>query len=366
MIRQIALMVLLIGWTLCAAPAQQTPAEEGNPAPTQDAPKTPPTAQKQANKPKQEEQKDKAPLYYDRRERIAATLTLEWADTSIVTLTERFIYRQNESIRMQAEFAGVPPEKVIFINKEIANQPIELSGHHLIERTPKITRIKRLVQALSFPEVQPVLSQSDTYFLQNIVISVDYDLDGHPMGATLSRAEGDVWGLGESHGVISPAKLIFLAGISPLRMESVPLDRWQLKSVSPEKWVFTLKRQEEESYKPQIEIHLDRRYGDAPAYLEIRYSDGETRIWRTLKYKQIEGAWFPSEVEYIQNGDRRVWKKYVLVRATRTKSVEIAIPEGLRVRDYRRAGDASWEGSADYEETEWKPDLLGQKEKQSK
>jgi hypothetical protein len=222
------------------------------------------------------------------------------------------------------------------------------------------------VQVLSFPEVQPVLSQSDTYFVQNIVVSVDYDLNGRPSGATLSRAEGDVWGLGESHGVISPAKLIFLAGISPLRMQSVPLDRWQLKSVSPEKWVFTLKRPEEESYKPQIEIHLDRRYGDAPAYLEIRYSDGETRIWRTLKYKQIEGAWFPSEVEYIENGYERVWRKFVLVRATRTKSVEIAIPEGLRLLDYRRAGDTAWEGSADYEETEWKPDLLGQKEKQSK
>ncbi len=156
-----------------------------------------------------------------------------------------------------------------------------------------------------------------------------------------------------------------------LCLEGAELEQWHLKSASPEKWVFTLKRAEGEE-KPAIEVELDRRYQDAPARVEVRYSNGDKRVWRVLKYKRVEGVWFPSEVEWVSNTRfGSGWGKYILVRSERTKSVEFEIPEGLPVTDVRGVSDSEWESfqignmvitvPPDKTRQTWKPDLLEEK-----
>jgi hypothetical protein len=216
---------------------------------------------------------------------------------------------------------------------------------------------------LSFPEARVVQHQTDTYFLGDTIAEVTYGSEGDIMSVNLSKVvEKDVWGVGTPMGSVSAASLIFFAGISPLRLAGGAIDRWRLRSVTPETWVFVLAQQEGEEYQPEIEIHLDRRYQDAPARLEIRYPGGEIQMWRTLKYKRIEGVWFPSEVEYSTNSAYNVRSRYTLVRTERTKSVELEIPEGARIFDRRRLGDTAWDNLMDFEESVWKPGLLDEKE----
>jgi hypothetical protein len=302
-------------------------------------------------------------IYLDTRERVAASLTFEWVSDKVVTPSLEFVQRQNEITRRQIERLNIPPDQVKFIDESIANQPFFLSDYYIIKRTSQRTLVRCLVQMLSFPEARVVQHQTDTYFLGDTIAEVTYGSEGDIMSVDLSKVvEKDVWGVGTPMGSVSPAHLIFFAGISPLRLAGGAIDRWRLRSVTPETWVFVLAQQEGEEYQPEIEIHLDRRYQDAPARLEIRYPDGEIQMWRTLKYKRIEGVWFPSEVEYSTNSAYNVRSRYTLVRTERTKSVELEIPEGARIFDRRRLGDAAWDNLMDFEESVWKPGLLDEKE----
>ncbi len=333
--------------------------------------------------------------YYDARERIATTLTFEWNAVSTITLSKEFITSHNawlinhvelgnKELREELERDGIPPEEIQkylisadelqkrLVPEEAAEHPVELSKRYLIERTPKRTRVRCQQQILSLAEGMPSaeLEQYDTYFQGSMVITVGYS-DGRPRDAAISEAEKDVWAFADSTGTVRTIELVFLAGISPLRLEGAELEQWHLKSVSPEKWVFTLKRAEDEE-EPVIEVELDRRYQDAPARVEVRYSNGDKWIWRVLKYKRIERVWFPSEVECVANtGLGLEWEKYILVRSERTKSVEFEIPEGLPVTDMRRVSDSDWESYqtgnivikvlTPKSQQTWKPDLLEEK-----
>ena len=180
----------------------------------------------------------------------------------------------------------------------------------------------------------------------------------------LAKAETDALGLGDFAGTLGAELMVFLAGISPFRLGGSTPEQWRLKAVSPEEWVFVLHpRENPNGTEPEMEIHLNRRYQDAPARLEIRYANGETRTWQTLKYQLINGVWFPSEVEYTASSQHQKSRvQYTLLRTTRTRSLRIEIPEGITAYDYRQLGDGAWRYQGDYEETTWKADLLGEKE----
>jgi hypothetical protein len=170
--------------------------------------------------------------------------------------------------------------------------------------------------------------------------------------------------MGDFAGTLGAELMVFLAGISPFRLRGTTPEQWQLKTVSPEEWVFVLHPQENpKEAEPEIEIRLNRRYQDAPARLQIRHADGETRTWQTSKYKLINGVWFPSEVEYIASSRHQTSRmQYTLLRTTRTRSLRIEIPDGITVYDYRKLGDGAWRYGGDYEETAWKAELLEEKE----
>lgn len=310
-----------------------------------------------------------SPTYYDARERAAAALTFEWATTKTVNFSLEFIQRFNHALLNQADAIGAPLDMVRLIDESLANRLFELSALYTIERMPQKMRVRLWEQAVNLqapdtPDAKENFVYSETYIQGAAVAHVSFNSNNQPIAVHLAKAETDALGLGDFVGTLSAELMVFLAGISPFRLGGSTPEQWRLKAVSPEEWVFVLHpRENPDETEPEIEIHLNRRYQDAPARLEIRSANGETRVWRTLKYKLINGVWFPSEVEYTASSQHQKSRaQYTLLRTTRTRSLRIEIPEGITVYDYRKLGDDAWRYRDDYEETTWKRDLLGEKE----
>lgn len=192
------------------------------------------------------------------------------------------------------------------------------------------------------PHAENSTYQEDIYFQGNTAVVVTYNTDGAIAGVEISESgKRDVLGLGSPSGTDDPCMLVFLGGVSPLRLRGSSPQEWRLSESTPEEWGF--ERIKSTEGMPQIKVHLDRRYQDAPSRIEIIYRDGATYTWRTLKYKRIQGMWFPSEVEFAyEMMSERGRDRFTLVRAVRTKEVNIDIPEGTPVRDLRKEGLSAW------------------------
>jgi len=234
-----------------------------------------------------------------------------------------------------------------------------LQSQYIIERTPQRTHLLAFIQGINLDEAKPFDSLQESYFQGNTVIELHRDyVSGQITSVDIAQCDGEGLGMGSLLGSIRPEWLAIYGGVSPFRLYGHKPEDWRIVSVSPEEWVFELAHQPEEG-STKTRFHLDRRYQDALSRLEVRYPNGGVHIWRVLKYKRIEGIWFPSEVEYIaQGGAQEVRSQAILVRYKRTKAVEFRIPDKTPVRDWRRLGSKAWEKTAGYEETEWSESLL--------
>lgn len=303
-------------------------------------------------------------VYYDARERLAATLTFEWVASGKVHLLPDTIARWNQMnlrqleayrLHLQAEKAGELKTSVEETIKALAEKVLlpdvdiftGTSEHYLIERTPERLRLRMSRQSINMEKARNPYAENSTYhediyFQGDTVIYVNCDTNGAISWVEIAESEEkDVLGLGSPSGTDDPCILVFLGGVSPLRLRGSSANQWRLSASTPEEWVFERINESEEM--PQIKVYLDRRYQDAPSRVEIVYSDGEYSTWRTLKYKRIQGMWFPSEVECVaEQGGQRVHDKYILVRAVKTKEIGIDIPEGTPVWDRRKAGLGAW------------------------
>lgn len=312
--------------------------------------------------------------YYDARERLAATLTFEWVASSQVHIPSHFIsqwnqinLRQLEIYRIQAKASGELEASVEESIKTLAEKVLlpevdiftEDNDYYLIERTPERLRFRMSRQSINLekarnPQAENHTYHVDIYFQGNTVVTVHYDDNGTVSSVELAESgEKDALGLGSPSGTGDPCMLVFLGGVSPLRLGGSSPPQWRLVASTPEEWVF--ERINESKEMPRVKVHLDRRYQDAPSRLEIVYPAGVTYIWRTLKYKRVQGMWFPSEVEcVVESNEERVREKYTLMRVFKTKEVNIDIPEGTPVWDRRKAGLGAWGyfGSEMGEETE--------------
>lgn len=298
--------------------------------------------------PQQKAQRAPFQVYYDARERLAATMTFEWVSSGVVHIPADSIARWNQTfLKQRLSFSGeaiLPSEEALLPEVDIFT---EVSESYLIERTPERLRLRMLRQSVNLekarnPHAENSTYQEDIYFQGNTVILVTYDTDGAIARVEISESgEKDVLGLGSPSGTDNPCKLVFMGGVSPLRLRGSSPQEWRLSEATPEEWVF--ERIKVTETMPQIKVHLDRRYQDAPSRIEIIYPGGATYTWRTLKYKRIQGMWFPSEVELVYEAmDERGRDKFILVRAVRTKEVNIDIPEGTPVDDRRKEGLGAW------------------------
>jgi hypothetical protein len=374
MIRQIALMVLLFGWTLCAASAQQTPAEKGNPAPTQDAPKTPPTAQKQTSEPKQEEQKDKAPLYYDRRERIAATLTFVWQLERSIIHSKSYL-KMGTVVEDENDATKPLPEGVVEVDE--GHLMIQgLQGVYRIERTPTLTHLKQVSELplISGGTVRKWEEPYEwrTYYLGHTGEMIVSAAGSKDIGISIAFAGKNGFGLPRPFIGPMPEDLCVLAGVSPFRLMGAEPSDWRLVSVSEEEWVFELKPEEERksqmegayfSSSWEIRVHLSRRHDDAIKRLEIDYGGGTYHRCDVLSYKQVQGVWMPEQVQVLDHSPDRWddWTIYTLSEVYRTGGVVVDLPWGASVSDWRLYGRSLWKQSLTQQEplkVEWSPELL--------
>jgi len=280
------------------------------------------------------ERQRRAPLdsYYDARERVCASRTFEWLRESVYT------YHKD-----QAE-TGDPAPSIV------------LTGSWWITRTPELMRVDVFLETPSItaeglggkglPFHASVFYWGKT---GEIILYAGRDTDGKAGSGVLYQPGSNGFGLpipplGSIH-----ANLVFLAGVSPLRlMDSEPSD-WKLLEVNENEWVFervpdAQARARTEGWLrfDRIEVRLSRKHDDSPARLEIVRGNSIEK-WETLEYTQVENTWMPSKVRCESRvGSSEFQIVYQLQRHARSGSVIVDIPKGAPVLDWRARGRGYW------------------------
>ncbi|MER3558420.1 MAG: hypothetical protein C4336_02365 [Armatimonadota bacterium] len=297
--------------------------------------------------------------YYDARERAAETLTFEWTQQQQVRVSEDLVRSMNNLKLNQAQSLGIPTEQITLLDTRALTHTIfETADYFTIERTPKWTRMRSLYQTISLDQarVSDRLYHDEVCFGSGVVLAIHRTNQGEVASVDIAECEDDVFGLGNPFSNITPEYLVLLGGVSPLRLYGHKPEDWKLVSSNPEEWVFELIAPPQER---SVRIWLDRRYQDAPSKIEVRYSHGDVYVWRVLKYERIEGTWFPSEVEHWRRSAlEEVLARLVLAGHRRTQSIELKIPDGIAVRDWRSLGRKAWDWRGEQvEQIEWSDGL---------
>lgn len=297
--------------------------------------------------------------YYDARERVSETLTLEWTQQQQVKVSENLVSSMNNLKLRQAESVGIPTEQIPLLDTRALTHTIfETTDYFAVERTPKWTRMRSLYQTINLDQarVSDRLYHEEVYFGNGAVLVIHRTDQGEVASVDIAECEDDVFGMGNPFSHITPEYLVLLGGVSPFRLYGHKPEDWKLVSSSPEEWAFELM---DPNHEPSVRIWLDRRYQDAPSRIELRYRDGAVYLWRVLKYKRIEGTWFPSEVEHRRkSASEEVLARLVLAGHRRTQSIEIKIPDGVAVRDWRSLGRKAWDWRGqEVEQIEWSEGL---------
>ena len=275
-----------------------------------------------------------APLdsYYDARERVCANRTFEWLRESVYT------YHKDS-----AE-TGDPAPSIV------------LTGSWWIARTPELMRVDvfletPLITTEGISGKGSPLHASVFYWGKTgeIVLYAGRDTDGKVSGGALYQPGSNGFGLPILPLSAIPANLVFLAGVSPLRlMDSEPTD-WKLLEVTENEWVFervpdaqARARTEGWLRLDRMEVRLSRKHDDAPARLEIVRGNSVEK-WETLEYTQVENTWMPSKVRCESRiGSSEFQIVYQLQRHARSGNVIVDIPKGTPILDWRGRGRGYW------------------------
>ncbi len=308
-----------------------------------------------------------SPRYHDQRERIASSLTFEWQYEESRIYSKDYVLRTTDS--------NQPSESH---DNNVAELDTEhlliqgLRGTYWIKRAPRITylhaseEVPLIAKGALRKSEEPLLWSQ--YYLGKTGSIIISSLNGSDSSVHIAFAGSNGLGLpGPFLGVMA-GTMVFLGGVSPFRLLGSTLDDWRLVEVNEDEWVFELRPDDEKRKQmtgllsfDKVRIHLSRKHGDAPAKVEIILQDSYER-WTTLAYKQIRGAWIPEKVllEY-KVASQSGWRQYELISATSSSNVDVAIPVGAPVRDWRLLGRAIWQGFRKSEqaiEVSWTPELL--------
>ena len=273
--------------------------------------------------------------YYDARERICANRTFEWLRESVYT------YHKDS-----AETGDPAPSIVLTGSWWIARTP-ELMRVDVFLETPLITT--EGISGKGSPFHASVFYWGKT---GEIVLYAGRDTDGKVSGGALYQPGSNGFGLPILPLSAIPANLVFLAGVSPLRlMGSEPTD-WKLLEVTENEWVFervpdAQARARTEGWLrfDRMEVRLSRKHDDAPARLEIVRGNSVEK-WETLEYTQVENTWMPSKVRCESRiGSSEFQIVYQLQRHARSGNVIVDIPKGTPILDWRGRGRGYWTAS---------------------
>ncbi|MCS6923239.1 MAG: hypothetical protein NZM10_02555 [Fimbriimonadales bacterium] len=302
---------------------------------------------------KQADDRDKTPptrpRYYDQRERASASLTFEWEFSYLYKFTRSYLESQTGSSAQPASEGEL-------------EQPL-LQGVLRTSRLPRITHIRKSqeIPHLTNGAVRKAdeLFRTDFYYLGEtgeILLYASRGNNGSVRSVSIVAAGTNGLGLRPPFPNLSLGELVFLVGVSPLRLMDAESTDWKLREVNEQEWVFELRPDEQMKARmpwlrggERIVVHLNRQKGDAPAKMEITHGS-ITETWQTLAYKQAHGTWAPEQVllEY-RSSNFEMQSLYRLKEVSRTASVMLDIPRGVPVMDWRWRERALWiEGPASF------------------
>ena len=323
-------------------------------------------------------------VYYDRRERAAATMTFEWESVGSRVFSKEYVQRMQRIGRISglSELPEDPPETPTPSDPDVSeidekNLLLEaLRGTYRIERTPDITRV-RVSKDLASISADGLRKSEDpfectAFYLGKTGEAVISSLGDPSPDGVVHIAFAGTGGIGLPDPILAGVRaemLVFLGGVSPLRMFGCAPEDWKLVEVSEEAWVFEFdpdeeqrKRMAELSGFGKARVRLNRAYDDAPEQLEIFWRSDSYERWTTEAYRRVNDSWMPSRVLHEWSGaDGTGQYVYELVAATPSAPIRIDIPEGTPVSDWRLVGRALWRGERDDRrriETQWSPELL--------
>ena len=321
-------------------------------------------------------------VYYDRRERAAASMTFEWESNGSRVFSKEYYIQRLQRMLSVLESTDETPEMPKPLAPDVSeidekNLLLEaLRGTYHIERTPDITRV-RVSKDLASISADGLRKSEDpfectAFYLGKTGEAVISSLGDPSPDGVVHIAFAGTGGIGLPDPILAGVRaemLVFLGGVSPLRMFGCAPEDWKLVEVSEEAWVFEFdpdeeqrKRMAELSGFGKARVRLNRAYDDAPEQLEIFWRSDSYERWTTEAYRRVNDSWMPSRVLREWSGaDGTGRYVYELVAATPSAPIRIDIPEGTPVHDWRLLGRALWRGEWDDSrriETQWSPELL--------
>lgn len=285
------------------------------------------------------------PRYYDQRERVAAAQTFEWESESIFKFSKSYLESST----------GVSSQSLIEKPVDDSEQLL-LRGVFRAARLPQILHIRKSqeIPHLANGSVRKSddLFKTDFYYLGEtgeIMLYLRRGKDDSVRTVSIVSAGTNGLGLRPPFPGLSLGDLVFLAGVSPLRLMDVEPTDWQLREVNEQEWIFELQPDAQMKARSpwlqgtqRVTVHLNRQKGDAPAKVEISQGD-TTETWHALAYKQVQGVWMPERVllEY-KSPSFEIQSLYYLRSVSRTVNVRLDIPRGTLVLDWRWRKRAPW------------------------
>jgi hypothetical protein len=262
---------------------------------------------------------------HNRQERTIRSLTLEWMSVTHRRISLEFIQEVNLRRLSISKQLGV---ELPLLNPEVsAAKPVELISYYTLRNTPRASEFVCTFQRLSVVGTEPTpgLTNYERVFVfrqtsgTTILIRLCYNSEGQIVRGDFTELPREKGYTTPSLGLLVPISstaFVFLNGVSPFRLFDTTPEEWRLKSVSEDEWVFEL---QQTNRRLQVRVCLSRHHHDAPSRLEIEHPDGHVERWRTLKFQNIEGTWFPSEVEFeVTDSMGHIKSIYTLLGAKRT------------------------------------------------
>jgi hypothetical protein len=311
-------------------------------------------------------------------------MTFEWESVGSRVFSREYVQWMQRIGRISglSESPEDPPETPTPSDPDVSeidekNLLLEgLRGTCRIERTPNITRVRVSKDLASISEdglrksEEPY--QCTVFYLGKTGEAVISSLGDPSPESVVHIAFAGAGGIGLPDPILAGVRaemLVFLGGVSPLRMFGCAPEDWKLVEVSEEAWVFEFdpdeeqrKRMAELSGFGKARVRLNRAYDDAPEQLEIFWRGDRHVRWTTEAYRRVNDSWMPSRVLHEWSGTNGTGRYvYELVAATPSAPIRIDIPEGTPVHDWRLLGRALWRGEWDDSrriETQWSPELL--------
>lgn len=276
------------------------------------------------------------PHYYDQRERVTAALTFEWEFECIHKFSRSYLEGQIDEVDD---------------SEQLLHQ-----GVFWVARLPQITHIQRSqeIPYLTNGKARKADEQfkADFYYLGEtgeIMLYVSREKNNAVRAVSIVSAGTNGFGLRPPFPGLSLGELVFLSGVSPLRLMGVELADWKLRGVNEHEWVFELQPDKQMKARmpwlrgvDQVVVYLNRQKEDAPAKVEITQGN-TTETWQTLAYKQVQGVWMPEQVLFeYKSPSFEIQSLYHLKGFSRTGKVVLDIPQGTPVQDWRWRKRALW------------------------